>query len=253
LYGYPTGSNLQKYPLVRAYASIVNFFLRHYDFQTAQAVDYFIANSKETAMRVKKFYRRDSTVIYPPIDVDGSQFMVHSKKKRSYYLSVGRLSWAKRVDVLIKACNELKLPLKIVGSGKEENALRNIAGPTIEFAGNVSDSKLGVLYQGAKALLFCALDEDFGMVPAEAMSYGTPVIALAQGGVVETVIDGKTGVLFNNPEVETLKKAIETFEHGIGKQSAEISKNCMVQAAKFGKERFKKEVKDFVEKHTDGN
>lgn len=243
LYGYATGSDLQKYWVVRAYATVVNFFLRHYDFETAQKVDYFIANSKETARRVKKFYRRESVVIYPPIS--NCQFPI-SKKKREYFLSVGRLTYSKRVDLAIAACNRLKLPLKVVGAGKEEEALRAIAGPTAEFLGSVADSALAELYAGAKALIFCALDEDFGMVPVESMAHGTPVIALAQGGVVETVLDGKTGVLFHEPTMESLVGAIGKF----GRSGRDWGDQCRKQAEKFGKERFKKEMRGFVEKAT---
>ena len=249
LYGYATGSNLEKYPLVRVYAALVNHFLRKYDFQTAQKVDYFIANSKETARRVEKFYRRDSTVIYPPIDIRrNSKFQIPNSKKE-YYLSVGRLSWAKRVDVIIEACNVLKAPLNIIGTGKEESYLRSIAGPTIEFVGSVSDEELACLYEGAKALLFCALDEDFGMVPVEAMSHGTPVIALVEGGVKETVIDGKTGVLFANPTKECLTQAIGKFS-GNKKQ---WEKECKLQAQTFDSVRFKKEMKLFIQTHASRN
>jgi glycosyltransferase involved in cell wall biosynthesis len=253
LYGYATGSDLQKYWIVRVYASIVNFFLRHYDFETAQKVDYFIANSLETKRRVEKFYRRDSVVIYPPIEVkqDGKTVRLQDSKTKNYYLSVGRLSWAKRVDLIIQACNELKLPLKIVGVGKEEKYLKSIAGPTIEFVGGVTDEQLTELYVNAKALLFSALDEDFGMVPVEAMAHGTPVIGLSQGGVKETVIPGKTGILFDKPEVRDLKLAIQKFENYSGKQREEMSKNCIKQTEKFSKERFIKEIINFVNKHTD--
>lgn len=249
LYGYATGSDLQKYWPVRAYAAIINFFLRHYDYQTAQAVDYFIANSKETARRVQKFYRRESTVIYPPVEISqGLALKTKSQgealRKREYFLSVGRLTYAKRVDLAIEACNQLKLPLKIVGVGKEEAYLRSIAGPTIEFLGSVSDKELSRIYQGAKALIFCALDEDFGMVPVEAMAQGTPVIALGQGGVLETVIDGKTGVFFDKPEVRELVGAIKRFDNDY-----KIYKdyNCYTQAKKFSKDRFKKEVTTFID------
>ncbi len=242
LYGYATGSDLQKYWPVRAYATIVNFFLRHYDFQTAQRVDFFIANSKETARRVKKFYRRESTVIYPPIEISQGEAL----RKREYYLSVGRLTYAKRVDLAIAAANKLKLPLKIVGSGKEEAYLRSIAGSTVEFMGPVSDSELTELYGRAKALIFCALDEDFGMVPVEAMSHGTPVIALAEGGVKETVVEGKTGVFFAKPEVGELILAIEKFNKNYKKMN--YDKNCRQQAARFSKERFVREIRAFVKK-----
>lgn len=255
LYGYATGSNLQKYWPVKVYSTVVNFFLRHYDFETAQRVDYFIANSKETARRVQKFYRRDSTVIYPPVEVNPKFEILNSKQirnsksqkeenRRGYYVSVGRLTWAKRVDFIIQAANRLKLPLKIVGKGKEETYLRSIAGPTVEFVGGVSDEELSKLYAGAKALIFCALDEDFGIVPVEAMTYGTPVVALAQGGVVETVIDGKTGVLFKEAIEASLVEAIQRLEDS---KTVRWEENCIKQAKKFSKERFQKELKTFVE------
>lgn len=248
LYGYATGSSLQKYWPVRVYATIVNFFLRQYDYRSAQAVDYFVANSQETARRVTKFYRRDSVVIYPPVEVGSNPPQpplklrggVGGVMKREYFLSVGRLTYSKRVDLAIRACNQLKLPLKIVGRGSEETWLRSISGPTIEFIGGVSDTELAELYAGAKALIFCALDEDFGMVPVEAMSHGTPVIALSQGGVKETVVDGKTGVLFNEPSVTSLVAALGKF--GKLGESGKIRDNCISQARKFSKGRFKKEL-----------
>ncbi len=237
LYGYATGSTLQKYWPVRVYATIINFFLRHYDFTTAQKVDYFVANSKETARRVKKFYRRDSTVIYPPVETG-----VYKKTKKIFYLSVGRLTYSKRVDLAIEAANKLKFPLKIVGTGSEEAYLKSIAGPTVEFLGSVSDDELNTLYSGAKALIFCALDEDFGMVPVEAMAHGVPVIALGQGGVLETVEDGETGIIFSKPTVDSLVDAIQKF----GKGNGDWGEQCRRQAQKFGKSRFKKELQKFI-------
>lgn len=242
LYGYATGSDSQKYWPVRVYSTIINFFLRHYDFATAQKVDYFVANSKETARRVEKFYRRGSTVIYPPVEVSSS-LLIHRASKKEYFLSVGRLTYAKRLDVIIEACNVLKLPLKIVGKGKEEKYLRSIAGPTVEFVGSVSDEALDELYAGAKAFLFCALDEDFGIVPVEAMAHGAPVIALAQGGTLETVVDGKTGVLFDEPTAESLESALQKFL----KLKKDWTKDCVVQAKRFSKERFQKDLKALIE------
>jgi glycosyltransferase involved in cell wall biosynthesis len=275
LYGYPTGSDLQKYWPVSVYAAIINFFLRHYDYQTAQQVDYFIANSEETKRRVWKFYRRESTVIYPPIESGinpparlpsgmageaGNQPACPpavgygrrgresgEKQKRSYFLSVGRLTYSKRVDLAIAACRKLGLPLKIVGTGKEEKSLKKLASQSknIEFLGSVSDQELHRFYEGARGLIFCALDEDFGMVPVEAMSHGTPVIALAQGGVLETVIDGKTGVFFREPTVESLAGALGRFEK-LG-ESEKLGEHCRKQAEKFGTERFKRELLAFID------
>jgi len=245
LYGYATGSTLQKYWPVRVYAAIINFFLRQYDFETAQRVDYFIANSKETARRVSKFYRRESTVIYPPIEISNFESR-SSNLNRAQFLSVGRLTYSKRIDLAIAACNKLRLPLTIVGTGKEEAYLKSLAGPTITFAGAVSDSELNRLYSSAKALIFCALDEDFGMVPVEAMAHGTPVIALGQGGVLETVVDGQTGIIFPEPTVERLIGALETFN----KTKKDWSKACAQRAETFKTARFKKELYNFVNTHT---
>lgn len=239
LYGYPTGTKPNA--VVSAYAVLINPFLRVYDFATAQRVDELVANSQTTRERIKKFYRRESTVIYPPVEVGSSQSAVRSKKE-NYYLSVGRLTYAKRVDLAIEACNKLNLPLKIVGSGKEESYLKSIAGPTIEFLGTVSDEQLAKLYSGARALIFCALEEDFGMVPVEAMGHGVPVIGLKQGGVIETVIEGKTGLFFEKPEVEEVVKVVKKFEKL--KFEPQVIKNCV---QKFSKEVFKQKMKVFVE------
>ncbi len=243
LYGYATGGLWQRYWPVRAYTAIINFFQRHYDYETAQKVDYFVANSKETARRVKKFYRRDSTVIYPPVTAENSRGQ--KKQKKEYFLSVGRLMWAKRIDLIIEAANKLQLPLKIVGRGPEEANLRALAGPTVEFCGAVSDSELSQLYAGARATIFAALDEDFGIVPVESQAYGTPVIALAQGGVLETVVDEKTGVFFDTPTEDSLLKAIKKFMD----IKKDWSRDCVAQSKKFGAQLFKRELKKFVESH----
>jgi glycosyltransferase involved in cell wall biosynthesis len=243
LYGYDTGSLVKKYWFIKIYASCINFFLRHYDFQTAQKVDYFIANSKETARRVKKFYRRESTVLYPPVEVNNIR--ISKQKQKIYFLSVGRLTFSKRIDILIKACNELKIPLTIVGKGREEEYLKSIAGPTIHFVGSVSDSELSRLYDDAKALLFCARDEDFGIVPVEAMAHGVPVIAIAEGGVKETVIDGRTGILFQDATIQSVIQAIKKFEA----LDIDWGRACRKHAEMFSKEQFMKNIESFIKKH----
>ena len=247
LYGYATGSLYEKHWLVKFYATIINFFMRQYDFATAQRVDYFVANSKEVARRVQKFYRRESTVIYPPVSVN-TRLSDMKKGTSDYFLSVGRLMWAKRIDIVIEAANKLSLPLKIVGAGPEEEKLRAMAGPTIEFLGPVSDGELARLYQGAQATIFSALDEDFGIVPVESQAAGCPVITLAQGGVLETVIDGKTGVFFAKPEVSSLIEGIQRFKK-LSKDT-DWEKACRHQAEKFGKEIFQNKLKQFVASHT---
>ena len=252
LYGLPTGSSPNK--LVQAYAAFINPFLRVYDYASVQRVDFLVANSETTRQRIKKFYRREAEVIYPPVAVISRQSLVIRKK--DYFLSVGRLNYAKRIDLAIEACNRLKLPLKIVGTGKEETRLKALAArppaavaagaagwrSTVEFLGAVSDEELVKLYSGAKALIFTALEEDFGLVPIEAMSCGTPVITLKQGGVMETVIDGKTGIFFDKPEVDNVMAAIKKF------QKLKLKpQDCTAQAAKFSKDKFKEKIKALVE------
>lgn len=252
LYGYPTSVHWQKYPIVRLYATIVGFFMRQYDFTAAQRVSYFIANSKETARRIQKFYRRDSTVIYPPIELP----TVPKIKRSNYYLIASRLVGGKGLALAVEAAKQLKVPLKIVGVPAgywaELTQLRKEAGEHIEFLGYVSDDELAALYAGAKAFLALATDEDFGMTPVEAMSMGTPVIAYAGGGYTESVIDGKTGIFFHEPTVEGLMSAIKKFEQmsskGRSASGRDWSKACMAQAQKFSKKRFQKALKEFVDK-----
>ena len=246
LYGYNTSVNFQKYALVRIYAAIVGHFMRLYDFKAAQKVNYFIANSSEVAERIKKFYRRDSTVIYPPAELDDRGLKMENRKSsKNYYLIVSRLVGAKGLDLAVDAALKMGFKLKIAGSPAgyyfKQNKLREKAQGQVEFLGQVTDVELVKLYKGAKAFLATAYDEDFGITPVEAMSVGTPVIAFNGGGYKETVINGKTGLLFDDYSADGLCKAIEKFE------GLKISyKDCINQAQKFSKERFVKEIKDFL-------
>lgn len=234
LYGYTTSYNYKKNPITRVLGELINHILRLYDFETSQRPDILVANSKNVQARIKKFYRRDSVVIYPPVDIKKPK----TKNSRLYYLTVGRLVRGKGVDVILEACIKLGLSLKVVGTGPELNNLKHSSN--IEFLGQVSDEELTKLYAGAKATIVASEDEDFGIVPVESMACGTPVIAPKAGGFLETVIDGKTGVLY---ETGHLTEAIQKF--------AKLKFNpadCQKQAQKFGKVRFKKEILELVEK-----
>ncbi|MFZ5366076.1 MAG: glycosyltransferase [Patescibacteria group bacterium] len=242
LYGYQTAVEWKRFLPIRVYGEILAFFLRKYDFLAAQRVDEFIANSKNTRQRIKKFYRRDSTVIYPPVSFGGSTSLEVEPLKERYFLCVSRLSGAKNIDLAISACSKLGENLWIVGSGQEEQKLRSLAGPTIRFLGQVSDSKLWDIYRGCQALIATAQDEDFGITPVEAMASGRPVIAFRGGGYLESVIEGKTGVFFNEPTVESLTEAIKQLSN-----LAIKPEDCRNQAKKFSKERFKREIREFVE------
>ncbi len=190
--------------------------IRRWDLTSAQRVDMFIANSTTVQERIKRIYNRDSVVITPPVsdrffDVETAQCAVSTEKSTGYYLAIGRLVPYKKYDLLIEAANRLKLPLKIAGTGSEEARLRKLAGPTVEFLGFVPDEELCALYTNAKAFLFAPF-EDAGVVPIEAQACGTPVICYGKGGVLDTVIDGETGVYFAEQSVESLSEAIQKFE-----------------------------------------
>jgi len=276
LYGYSTSFDWQKYWPVKVYALLVNHFMRVYDYEAAQRVDYFIANSKEVQTRIKKFYRRDSTVIYPPVALSAfseSKRIASIRTKslnpnlldaNSYFLVVSRLVASKKVDIVVEVCSKLKLPLKVVGAGRELQALKELAEQltinnsqvTVEFMGEVTDEELVGLYQNCKAVIFPAQEEDFGLVPVEAMAAGKPVIANAQGGVLETVIDaipagkGKgTGVYFDPPTAGSLTLAINNFID-LEKKGYFDSNSIKNHAEKFSKDRFKREILKFVKSKT---
>lgn len=243
LYGYPTSVDLRRYFPVRVYAALVGHFLRLYDYRAAQRVDHFIANSKNVAGRIEKFYRRGSTVIYPPIE----KFDYPDVSKEDFYLIIGRIVGGKGFELAIQAVNQLDdLKLKIAGKPagwkQEQKRLEEMAGENVEFLGFVSDQKLAELYTQAKGFFVLATDEDFGMTPLEAMTAGTPVIAYRGGGYLESVVEGKTGVFFDQPTVDSLVEAIKKF-----KKTEFSSADCKKWAKRFSKDRFKKEIKDYVE------
>ncbi|MGA2968045.1 MAG: glycosyltransferase [Candidatus Levyibacteriota bacterium] len=244
LYGYTTSVNFQRYWLVKVYALLVGHFLRLYDFKQAQKVDYFIANSKEVQSRIKKFYRRDATVIYPPVSLP----TVQNVKRGDYYFIVSRIVGAKGLDLAVDAALKTGFKLKIAGSPAgyyfEHDKLVKKSQNKVEFLGQVSDEELARLYKGAKGFLALSQDEDFGITPVEAMLCGAPVIAFNGGGYKETVVEGKTGVLFSDYSVDGLIAAIKKFE-----SSKFNAKDYIERAEKFSKERFKKEIKEFIEKH----
>ena len=266
LYGYHTASDWEKNFFSRITGYVINHFMRVWDFEAAQRVDYFIANSNEVAARIKKFYRRDSTGIYPPVDTlaFSNQRLASRKKRESlasssldsrpYFLVVSRLVAAKRVDLAVEVCSKLGLPLKVVGTGRELESLKELARQssvngqlsTVQFLGEVSDQELIGLYQNCRAVIFPAEQEDFGLVPVEAMAAGKPVIVNAQGGVLESVINEKTGVYFIPATTGSLTMALNKFLE-LEKKGAFDPKFIRKHTQKFSKDRFKREILKFVE------
>ncbi len=246
LYGYATAREWKKNKVFLVLGTLANHILRLVDFQSNQGVDYFIANSEEVRGRIKKFYRKEATVIYPPVELFNDK--QSTSKKKEYYLAGSRLARPKHVDLIVKLAKKYKLPLKVFGNafagyGEELKALAENSN-NIEFLGEVTDSEKYELMRNAKAYINASEDEDFGITPVEAMGQGTPVIAYRSGGVKETVIDGKTGIFFDELTVESLKTALEKFE-----KTKISSEECIKRAEKFSKERFTKEIKTFVEKN----
>lgn len=247
LYGFNTSIDWKKSWFIRRYADLVNPFMREYDYLSSQRVDEFIANSKNVAARINKFYRRDSRVIYPPAEID-NKLEIQNSQNKDYYLVISRLVGGKGLPLVVEAANRARVPLKIVGApsgwSSEHEKIKEMAGGTIEFLGYVADDELASLYANAKAFLALAEDEDFGITPVEAMSVGTPVIAYRGGGYKETIIEGKTGIFVDELTAQAVTEAMEKLEAKGSKFDREFIKN---HAKQFSKDRFIKEIKGFVE------
>ena len=234
-------------PILRFLSKPFIWYLKTWDKIAAQRPDAYIAISKEVQGRIKKYYGRESEVVYPPVEISNSKSQIpnksqtqKSKMQNGYFLIVSRLVLYKKIELVIKAFNKLKLPLKIVGTGTDAGRLKSMAGPTIEFLGYLTDKELIEYYKGCRALIFPGL-EDFGLTILEAQSFGKPVIAFRAGGALETVIDpstgsgSATGLFFNEQNVESLIKAIKQFDN----MKFDL-KDCMENAEKYSFEAFRK-------------
>jgi glycosyltransferase involved in cell wall biosynthesis len=182
--------------------------LKRWDLKTNDGVGRFIGISEHIRQRIRHCYGKEADVLYPPVEVDAFDY---SNRPGDYYLIVSRLNPYKRIELAIEACERTGRRLKIVGRGPFEPMLRRVAGPHTEFLGGVSFQELKRLLVGARAFIFPG-EEDFGIAPVEAMAAGRPVIALARGGALETVVEGKTGLFFESPTIDCLSKALILFE-----------------------------------------
>ncbi len=225
--------------LTRLVMAPVMNYLRIWDYASAARVDYFMANSTAVARRIMKYYRRECTIIPPP--VESSYFTPNGVKKFEYYLYVSRLVRYKRADLAIQAFNRLGLPLVIVGEGPEKERLQQMAAPNVKFAGRQSEESLRDLYRGCKALIF-PQEEDFGIVPLEAQACGRPVIAYGVGGALDTVIPGITGTFFAEQTVDSLVSAVDSFS-----ESEFDSSKIRGHACSFDTSMFKNSFRGFVD------
>jgi glycosyltransferase involved in cell wall biosynthesis len=227
------GTKASRFPL-----SFITSQLRRWDRLSSSRVTHFIAISQFIQKRIERCYNRKAEVIYPFIET--SRFYKR-EGAGDYYLVVSAFAPYKRVDIAIEACNYLKLPLKIIGTGQAESRLKKLAGKTVEFLGWQSDEIVRQYLSGCKALLFCGI-EDFGLVPLEAMASGRPVIAFRDGGVLETAIEGVTGEFFPQQTADALVKTLRTFEKEIHKFDPAVIQQ---HAEKFDKSIFMKNIKDY--------
>jgi glycosyltransferase involved in cell wall biosynthesis len=213
-------------------------WMRTWDRLAADRVDHFVAISNEVSRRIQRHYRRDSEVIYPPVDV--ARIRPNQRPPEDFYLVVSRLVSYKRLDLAVEAANLLGRRLVVVGSGPERKRLEALAGPTVEFRGALDDASIADLYARCRAFLFPGL-EDFGITPVEAQAAGRPVIAYNRGGAAETVLDGITGIHFEEQVVEALVEAIERAE----RMDFDPAR-CRRNAERFAASEFRKRIGEAV-------
>lgn len=243
LYGYETSYDINKNIFVKTYAALINHPLRLWDYIATQRPHYILTNSYEVQKRIKKFYNRDATVLYPPVTIPKQV----KKEKGEYFLTLSRLQRPKHTEVLVKTATEYSLPLMVVGEGQQLHELKRIAGPTVTFKGKVTDTKREALYQKAIAFLNAAVEEDFGIANVEAMGHGVPVIAYKSGGHIETIEHGKTGFLVEENTPLAFKKALDALQGLSVKEQEKLCKAARLKAEQFSEEMFIRAIKTFVE------
>lgn len=229
--------------ILRGLMRLYLLWLRRWDIAASKRVDYFVANSKEVQNRIKKYYHRDSELIYPFIDVN---FWQNSAPRGGYFLMAGRITPYKGYEKIIAIFNQLNIPLHVVGEGRYLNYLKEIAKPNIVFM-KATDVELRDQYSGAKAFIYPQV-EDFGLMPLEAASCGTPTIALAKAGSLETVVPGVTGELIDEFNFDTLSEMINHWQQDKYQIAA-----MREHSAKFSKEIFQSKISDFVNKVKHGH
>lgn len=220
--------------------------IRKWDYISSQRIDTLVANSSYIARRIKKFWNRDAAVVYPPVDTD--RLSVSDEAAGDYFVVFSRFVPYKRIDLAISTCARLNKKLIVIGSGSQEKELKLLAASCknadIKFTGRISDSEVKAYLQKCRALIFCA-EEDFGIIPVEAQACGRPIIAFGKGGALETVVNEKTGVFFEEQSVESLVKAIEEFEK-LDKENTFNPKKIREHAEKFSAENFRKNLSEQI-------
>ena len=246
LYGYPVATNARFKWYWRPFSEVANHILRIVDFKLAQKPHVVIANSKNVANRIRKFYRRESEVIYPPIETQETRNKKQETKRKDYFLIVSRIVGTKNIELAVEAANKYGFKLKVAGrpinKGGEEIA-KKIIGKTVEYLGEVDEKTKETLFSEATGFLALESDADFGMSTVEPMVYGTPVVAFKAGGYLETVVEGKTGIFFEELTAESVWKAVQKFNK-VKWDRPEISKSTKKYSAVNFKSRMIRLVGD---------
>lgn len=223
-----------------AAARVFLHYIRLWDLAASRRVDYYVAPSRWAAQSVWRAYRRKAEVIHPPVDTDRFKPL---SPRGDYYLAISHLAPHKRVDVIVEAFSRLGYPLVIIGDGRDTHKIRKLAGQNVKLMGRLPDAAVQELLGKAKAFVHAA-EEDFGIAAVEAQAAGCPVIAYRKGGLSETVIEGKTGLFFDQQEPESLMAAVNCFEYG---ELSFKTEDLVDNARRFDQDRFKKEFKAFIE------
>lgn len=235
--GFPRGTNW----MARLGLRILANPLKRWDRRAARRPDYFIANSTHTQAMIKRYYKRDSTVIFPPVEVERFRLPGNAKPPlRHGFVIAGRQTPYKRFDLAVEACNELKVPLVVIGDGPDHRRLEKQAGRSVTFLSNVNDQEIAAHFQSAIGCIMPNMD-DFGIVAVEALAAGTPIIAYNKGGALDYVVPGKTGLLFERQTAKALAKELQTaagksFDHGAIAASAD----------KFSVAAFNKNMQEYI-------
>ena len=231
-----------RHPLVRPALRRVFNRWRQWDYIAAQRVDRYVSNSRVTAARVRRYFGRDSDVLHPPVEVE----RFAPGPVGDHYVVLAELMAHKRIDVAVRAFNRLGRPLVVIGDGPEARRLKRLAGPTVRFTGRIADDRVAALLSSCRALVVTA-SEEFGIAAVEAQAAGRPVIALAEGGVQESVIPGRTGVFYGESDPDVLARTVASFDASEVDVSA-----CVASARRFNRERFKSAMARIVEQAVAG-
>lgn len=245
-HGYLKGLRLDF--IRNALARLVTHYLRVWDYSSAKRVDHFIANSRATAQKIFKYYRREAFIIFPPVSLPEFKQVFAGMgltcEGGEHYLIISQLTPYKRIDLAVEAFSRLKLPLVVIGDGPERKKLERLAGPSVKILGWVSDEEKNEYLKNCTAFIFAG-EDDFGIAPVEAMGWGKPVLAFRAGGACETVVEGMTGEFFDNSTPEILADGVRRLRQNLPKYSPMVIRKW---AEKFSDGRFEREMMDFFKK-----